>query len=59
MMERRFGMVGLETLGTRPWPSDALGLLVALLRSEPDEDNREIAAELLEDHGYPGRMSTP
>lgn len=59
MMERRFGITGLQDLGTRPWPSEALGLLVALLRSEPDEDNREMAAELLEDHGYPGRMSTP
>lgn len=59
MMERRFGINGLWTFGARPWPDEAIGLVLDLARSDPDEDNREMAAELLEDHGYPGRVSTP
>ena len=57
-MERRFGIDGLRTL-EEPWPREAVGLLVALARSDPDEYNREIAAELLEEHDHPGRPSTP
>ena len=52
-MERRFGIGGMRTLG-KPWPGEAVGLLVALARSDPDEYNREKAAELLQEHDYPG-----
>jgi ABC-type transport system substrate-binding protein len=59
MMERRFGINGMWTFGGKPWPREAVALVAALARSDPDEYNREKAAELLEDHGYPGRASTP
>ena len=59
MMERRFGIHGLRTFGGVPWPPDAVGLLEAVVRSDPDDDNREMGSELLEDHGDPGRVSTP
>ena len=59
MMERRFGIEGVESFGDRPWPSAALGMLVELVRSDPDEYNRDLAAEALEDHGFPGRVGTP
>ena len=59
MMERRFGIGGLQSLGDRPWPPEAVGMLVEVMRSDPDEDNRDIAAEVLEDHGFPGRVGTP
>jgi len=59
MMERRFGINGMWTFGGTPWPREAITLVAALSRSDPDEYNRERAAELLEDHGYPGRVSTP
>jgi hypothetical protein len=39
MMERRFGIGGLEVFGDRPWPPEALGLLVEVMRSDPDEYN--------------------
>jgi hypothetical protein len=58
-MERRFGINGMWTFGGKPWPREAVALVAVLARSDPDEHNREIAAELLEDHGYPGRVSTP
>lgn len=58
MMERRFGINGLRYLG-RPWPPEALALLVRVCRSDPDEDNQDWAAELLEEHGFPGRVGTP
>ncbi len=59
MMERRFGLNGLWAFGGKPWPREAVALVAALARADPDEYNREKAAELLEDHGYPGRASTP
>ena len=59
MMERRFGINGLSAFGAEPWPVEAVGLAMALARSDPDEMNRELAAELLEEHGDPGRVSTP
>jgi hypothetical protein len=59
MMERRFGIGGLESFGDRPWPPEALGMLVEVMRSDPDEDNRDSAAEVLEEHGFPGRAGTP
>jgi hypothetical protein len=59
MMERRFGINGMRTFGDKPWPRGAVALVGALARADPDEYNQEIAAELLEDHGYPGRASTP
>jgi hypothetical protein len=59
MMERRFGIGGLETFGDRPWPPEALGLLVEVMRSDPDEYNHDRAAELLEEYGFPGRVGTP
>jgi hypothetical protein len=57
-MERRFGIDGMRTLA-KPWPREAVGLLVALAHSDPDEYNRQIAAELLEEHDNPGGASTP
>jgi hypothetical protein len=59
MMERRFGLNGVWAFGGKPWPREAVALVAALARSDPDEYNREKAAELLEDQGYPGRVSTP
>ena len=59
MMERRFGLNGVWAFGGKPWPREAVALVAALARSDPDEYNREKAAELLEDQGYPGRPSTP
>jgi hypothetical protein len=59
MAERRFGINGMWTFGGKPWPREAVALVAALARADPDEDNRESAAELLEDHGHPGRVSTP
>jgi hypothetical protein len=54
MMERRFGINGMWTFGGTPWPRGAVALVAALARADPDEYNRERAAELLDDHGYPG-----
>jgi hypothetical protein len=51
VMERRFGISALGILDY-PWPDEALSMLVGLARSEPDEDNRDMALELLEDHGF-------
>jgi hypothetical protein len=45
--------------GRKPWPREPVALVAALARADPDEYNREKAAELLEDQGYPGRVSTP
>jgi hypothetical protein len=59
MMERRFGINGMWTFGGKPWPREAVALVGALARADPDEHNPETAAELLEDDGYPGRVSTP
>jgi hypothetical protein len=59
MMERRFGINGMWTFGDKPWPREAVALVAALARADPDEYNRERAAELLEGQGYPGRASTP
>jgi hypothetical protein len=59
MMERRFGLNGVWAFGGKPWPREAVALVAALARADPDEYNREKAAELLEDQGYPGRASTP
>jgi hypothetical protein len=59
MMERRFGIGGLRSFADLPWPSEALGMLVEVMRSDPDEYNRDDAAEVLEEHGFPGRVGTP
>lgn len=59
MMERRFGIGGLQSFGDRQWPPEALGMLADVMRSDPDEYNRDSAAEVLEEHGFPGRVGTP
>ena len=59
MMERRFGIGGLRRFADLSWPSEALGMLVEVMRSDPDEYNRDSAAEVLEKHGFPGRVGTP
>ena len=59
MMERRFGIDGVQSFGDRPWPSEALGMLLEVVRSDPDEYNRDLAAEVLEEYGFPGRVGTP
>jgi hypothetical protein len=59
LMERRFGIGGMWNFGGKPWPREAITLVAALARADPDEYNRERAAELLEEHGHPGRVSTP
>jgi len=58
IMERRFGIGAMSTLA-KPWPREAMELLVALARSDPNEHNRERATELLREEDSPGPMSTP
>jgi hypothetical protein len=59
MMEATLRHPRDEDICAKPWPRETVGLVAALARSDPDEDNREMAAELLEDHGDPGGVSTP
>lgn len=61
MMERRFGIRGVEGFPDGSWPSEASMMLDAIARSDPDLETREWAEEVLSDRGFAGRgrVTTP
>ena len=61
VIERRFGLRGLRWFledGWR-WPTEADDLLDLMARSDPDQQTRGWATDLLELSQSPGRVTTP